>query len=45
MIENPEKVPEEVRKKAERTIWLIYLLMFIMIALPAIVYLILQKSQ
>ncbi len=44
MIENPEKVPEEVRKKAERTIWLIYILMFIMIALPGILYFIFNRS-
>ncbi len=44
MIENPEKVPEEVRKKAERTIWLIYILMFVMIALPGILYFILNRS-
>lgn len=43
MIQNPDKVPEEVRKKTERTIWLIYILMFIMIALPGIVYFILHQ--
>ncbi len=44
MIKNPEKVTEEVCKKAERTIWLIYILAFVMIALPVIFYFILNPQ-